>query len=304
MNNDSNNCHSIQDRRSFLKAGTVACLGTAFAGLSTAGSAEEHGTGEARTQFKVKPIDSVRVGFVGVGGMGMNHLGNYLNIDGVQVKAICDIVPAKVERAQQMVVKAGQPKPTGYSNGSDGFPADVRNGRTRSGNDRHALGVARAGLRRRHEKRQTCRNRGPGGHEHRRLLEARRDGREVRKTLPDDGKLLLRPHRADDAEHGPQGLVGRNPSCRGRLPARPARRQVRQPRRGALAPGMVGKVQRQPLPDARFGPRRTMHEHQPRRRLRLSRFDEQSLARNARIRSRAFWPRFAAKPRSNLPSAM
>jgi predicted dehydrogenase len=53
--------------------------------------------------------------------MGSTHVQNYLNIDGVQVKAICDIVPAKVERAQKWVVAAGQPKPTGYSNGPTDF---------------------------------------------------------------------------------------------------------------------------------------------------------------------------------------
>ena len=121
MNNDRNNDIFIQQRRSFLKAGTLACLGTAFAGLSNLSMAEEQSRGEARMQFKVNPLDQVRVGFVGVGGMGANHLQNYLDIDGVQVKAICDIVPARVERAQQMVVKAGQPKPTGYTKGPTDF---------------------------------------------------------------------------------------------------------------------------------------------------------------------------------------
>jgi hypothetical protein len=74
MNNDRNNDIFIQQRRSFLKAGTVAWLGTAFAGLSNLSMAEEHSRGEARMQFKVDPLDQVRVGFVGVGGMGTNHL--------------------------------------------------------------------------------------------------------------------------------------------------------------------------------------------------------------------------------------
>jgi hypothetical protein len=44
-----------------------------------------------------------------------------LNIEGVQVKAICDIVPEKVERAQKWTVEAGQPKPAGYSKGPTDF---------------------------------------------------------------------------------------------------------------------------------------------------------------------------------------
>jgi hypothetical protein len=108
-------------RRDFLKAGAVAGIGTALAGLPLAKPVAAQAKGEARSQFKAKPIDTVRVGFVGVGGMGSNHVQNYLNIEGVQVKAICDVVPAKVERAQDWVVKAGQPKPTGYSNGPTDF---------------------------------------------------------------------------------------------------------------------------------------------------------------------------------------
>jgi len=49
--------------------------------------------------------------------MGSAHVQNYLNIDGVEIKAVCDVVPTKVERAQKWVVEAGQPKPNGYSNG-------------------------------------------------------------------------------------------------------------------------------------------------------------------------------------------
>ena len=113
--------HCSQDRRSFLKAGALVGLGAAFTGLRTASAAEEHAAGEARTQFKVEPIEQVRVGFVGVGGQGSGHLGSYLSIDGVQIKAICDIVPAHVARAQDAVVQAGQPKPAGYANGPTDF---------------------------------------------------------------------------------------------------------------------------------------------------------------------------------------
>ncbi len=108
-------------RRDILKAGAMAGIGTALAGLNLFSPAEGRGEGQARTQFKVAPIDPVRIGFVGVGGMGSAHVRNFLNIDGVQVKAICDIVEAKVERAQKWVIEAGQPKPNGYSRGPRDF---------------------------------------------------------------------------------------------------------------------------------------------------------------------------------------
>jgi predicted dehydrogenase len=110
----------IGDRREFLKTG--ASISAAVAGLGwNAAQADARGKNESRTQFKAKPIETVRVGFVGVGGMGSAHVQNYLNIDGIQVKAICDLVPEKVARAQKWVMDAGQPKPSGYDQGPKDF---------------------------------------------------------------------------------------------------------------------------------------------------------------------------------------
>jgi len=117
MNDDDRS----QSRRDFLKIGAAAGLGAAVAGLGLEAKGTTALPGEARSQFKTSPIPTVRVGFVGVGGMGSAHVQNYLNIEGVEVKAICDVVPAKVERAQKWVVEAGQPKPAGYSNGPEDF---------------------------------------------------------------------------------------------------------------------------------------------------------------------------------------
>lgn len=71
--------------------------------------------------FSAPPIDVVRIGFVGLGGMGTNHIRNLLRIEGVQIKAVCDIVPEKVERVKRMVKSAGQPEPTGYDKGEWDF---------------------------------------------------------------------------------------------------------------------------------------------------------------------------------------
>jgi predicted dehydrogenase len=42
---------------------------------------------------------------------------NFLRIEGVEISAICDLVPAKVGRAQQLVTRAGRPEPRGYDRG-------------------------------------------------------------------------------------------------------------------------------------------------------------------------------------------
>ncbi len=70
------------------------------------------------------PFDArerVRMGIIGVGGRGTSLLRDLLAVDGVDVKAVCDLVPEKVEQAQKMVTDAGQPKPTGFTKGEWDF---------------------------------------------------------------------------------------------------------------------------------------------------------------------------------------
>jgi predicted dehydrogenase len=65
--------------------------------------------------------ERVRLGIIGVGGRGTSLLRDLLSVDGVDVKAICDLVPEKVEHAQKAVTDAGQPKPTGFTKGELDF---------------------------------------------------------------------------------------------------------------------------------------------------------------------------------------
>jgi predicted dehydrogenase len=78
-------------------------------------------TAQATTLFAAPPMDRVRIGFVGVGGQGSVHVDNLLSIEGVEIRAICDIVEWKVARAQDAVVAADQPKPAGYARGPRDF---------------------------------------------------------------------------------------------------------------------------------------------------------------------------------------
>lgn len=109
-------------RRDFLRLATATGLGLALGHRATAFSAAADAPGGlVGIPPKVPPIDPVRIGFVGVGGMGTNHLGNMLRVEGVEIRAVCDIVEGKVARAQGMVVKAGQRKPEGYTRGDHDF---------------------------------------------------------------------------------------------------------------------------------------------------------------------------------------
>jgi predicted dehydrogenase len=113
----------MTDRRDFLK--TLAGAGLGLAACRTAGSAPAAGAralpAPESPLFAAPPVEVVRVGFVGVGHQGMSHIPNFLGIEGVEIRAICDLVPAKVERAQKLVTDAGRPKPAGYSRGAQDF---------------------------------------------------------------------------------------------------------------------------------------------------------------------------------------
>ena len=65
--------------------------------------------------------ERVRLGIIGVGGRGTSLLRDLLVVENVEVKAICDLVPEKVEHAQKMVTDAGQAKPAGFSKGDWDF---------------------------------------------------------------------------------------------------------------------------------------------------------------------------------------
>lgn len=102
-------------RREFLESG--AALGAAAAlPLVKIPVADQ-----APALFAAPPMDRVRIGFVGVGGQGSVHVENFLKIEAVEIRAICDIVEWKVGRAQDAVVAADQPKPAGYSRGPRDF---------------------------------------------------------------------------------------------------------------------------------------------------------------------------------------
>ncbi len=100
------------DRRSFVKFGAAAGAALAMGRECLAAEASE---------VKARPMDRIRVGMVGIGSRGRFLLSLLLEQEGVEVKAVCDIVPERVAKAQEMVTAADQPKPTGYSRGETDF---------------------------------------------------------------------------------------------------------------------------------------------------------------------------------------
>jgi len=106
------------DRRDFLKFSSAVGAGLVLGGISTSGCQQLR---SKSPEIKDAPIDTVRIGFVGVGSQGSAHVRNFLNIEGVEVRAVCDIVEERVTRMQRLVVEAGQAKPVGYYRGKTDF---------------------------------------------------------------------------------------------------------------------------------------------------------------------------------------
>lgn len=111
-------------RRDFLK---LSALTGVSAALGASGAAAA-GTGRAAAPidapdglFRVPPIERVRIGFVGVGGMGTNHVHHLLRVEGAEIRAVCDIREAHAERAAKMISDAGQRPPALYTRGERDF---------------------------------------------------------------------------------------------------------------------------------------------------------------------------------------
>jgi hypothetical protein len=71
--------------------------------------------------FAAPPIETVRVGFVGVGLQGGGHVRNFLQLDGAEVVALCDIDEPRNEEVASWVVKAGRPRPRLYGRTTTDF---------------------------------------------------------------------------------------------------------------------------------------------------------------------------------------
>ena len=111
-------------RRELLRtaAGAAAALSLARAGAALEqAQAPPAGPGGTMMGVAFERRDKVRLGLVGCGGRGTSLLHDLLGIDGVEVKAVCDVVPEKVARAQASVAKAGQKPPEGYAKGDHDF---------------------------------------------------------------------------------------------------------------------------------------------------------------------------------------
>ena len=72
--------------------------------------------------YAAPKLEVVRIGIVGLGMRGSDAVERLSYIDGVEIVALCDKYPDRVEAAQKTLAKLGRPKAVGYT-GEDGWKA-------------------------------------------------------------------------------------------------------------------------------------------------------------------------------------
>jgi len=97
------------DRRDFVKAGTGTALGMSLA------------PGVLLGRDRRNSADRLRLGFIGMGGRGSWLLGLALRRDDTEIKAVCDIVAEKAQRAVDAVTEAGGRAPRQFTAGEEDY---------------------------------------------------------------------------------------------------------------------------------------------------------------------------------------
>lgn len=68
--------------------------------------------------YAAPSLETVRIGFIGVGGRGSGHVKRFAHIEGVEVKAVCDIVPERVRATIESI------KDYSYNYNTDAYTSD------------------------------------------------------------------------------------------------------------------------------------------------------------------------------------
>jgi hypothetical protein len=113
----------MSNRRGFLKATGLASLGLANGSLlqghvSQPDSSQPHVQRFNMSGYAAAKVDKVRIGIIGLGNRGPSHVNTMCCIEGVEIRALCDLRPERVHMVRRML--EGTPhRPTLYSGDAD-----------------------------------------------------------------------------------------------------------------------------------------------------------------------------------------
>ena len=71
--------------------------------------------------FAADPIETVRIGFVGLGMRGRGAIRRYVHLEGVEIAALCDMNAESVERCQKYLTDAGLPEAVAFSGDPEAY---------------------------------------------------------------------------------------------------------------------------------------------------------------------------------------
>ena len=114
------------NRRTFIRhiaLGSGALVTSLQSEAHAAPLAPHHSpTQQNMSGFAAPKMDNVRIGIIGLGMRGPGAVERMSFIEGVQIVALCDKFPDRVDKAQEILTKAGLPKAKAYS-GENGWKA-------------------------------------------------------------------------------------------------------------------------------------------------------------------------------------
>jgi predicted dehydrogenase len=114
------------NRRSFLKKTAIAGIGASVLAIGNKSKAEESAglpvkTGKEDKIKNKKDPSKIYMGFIGVGLRGEEHIRNAMSMEGVEITAICDIDPLRIQIAQDLIISKGRKPAETYSDGDYAF---------------------------------------------------------------------------------------------------------------------------------------------------------------------------------------
>ena len=104
-------------RFNIIIASVMLAVGVISAAITTPVPARPDGQTHMLA-YAAPAIDTVRVGFIGLGMRGPSAVERFVHIPGSRIAALCDIEPDRVENTQKILDRAGLPRAAAYS-GSD-----------------------------------------------------------------------------------------------------------------------------------------------------------------------------------------
>jgi Oxidoreductase family, NAD-binding Rossmann fold len=113
-----------QTRRKFLQNVSMGA-GALATGLEAKADTQSSHVSKPRFNmcgYAAPKLDKVRIGIIGLGQRGSGAVERLSYIDGVEITALCDKFPERVEKAQKTLAKTGRPAAIAYS-GEEGWKA-------------------------------------------------------------------------------------------------------------------------------------------------------------------------------------